>query len=94
MNYHKTTAPVVIYTKGYCPFCRRAKALLDSKNVAYTEFDITGDNALTREMLQRSGRMTVPQVFVNDVHVGGSDELQTAQDNGLLDQLLASRQAA
>ena len=79
---------VTIYTKNYCPYCTRAKALLDRKGVAYTDIDVTFDTALQEEMIERSGRRTVPQVFIGDVHVGGSDDLIDAERSGELDGLL------
>ncbi len=79
---------VTIYTKNYCPYCTRAKALLDRKGVAYTDIDVTFDVALQNEMIERSGRRTVPQVFIGDVHVGGSDDLIDAERSGELDGLL------
>ena len=79
---------VKIYTKNYCPYCTRAKALLDRKGVAYTDIDVTFDVALQNEMIERSGRRTVPQVFIGDVHVGGSDDLIDAERSGELDGLL------
>lgn len=79
---------VEIYAKGYCPFCHRAKALLSSKGIEFIEYEVTTDEALQREMRARSGRHTVPQIFINEHHIGGSDELAEANDSGLLDELL------
>lgn len=79
---------IEIYTKGYCPFCHRAKALLDAKGVSYKEYEVSTDYALQQEMRDRSGRMTVPQVFINNRHIGGSDDLGDAENSGLLDELL------
>ena len=86
-------AQVVVYSKSTCPFCRRASALLNGKGVAFTEIEIAGDSAKREEMIARSGRTTVPQVFVGGVHVGGSDELQSAEDSGRLDDLLSQAAA-
>ena len=83
---------VEIYTKSWCPFCARAKAHLDRKGVVYDEIDVTHDLGQEMAMVERSGRHTVPQVFVGDHHVGGSDDLLAADQNGLLDRLLASRE--
>ena len=77
-----------IYTKSYCPFCHRAKALLDSKDIPYQEYDITQDSAGQKETIQRSGRFTVPQVFFDGWAIGGSDDLFELEQNGELDQLL------
>jgi len=83
-------AKVEIYTKAFCGFCYRAKALLDSKGVDYEEFDITMGGPKRGEMVERSnGRMTVPQVFIDGRHIGGCDELQALDAKGGLDPLLA-----
>ena len=84
-------AKIEIYTKAFCPYCYRAKALLDSKNVEYEEFDITMGGAKRQEMIQRAnGRTTVPQVFIDDKHIGGSDDLAALDRQGGLDTLLAA----
>ena len=80
---------VEIYTKAFCGYCWRAKRLLDEKGIAYEEYDITMDGAKRAEMLQRAqGRSTVPQIFIDDRHVGGSDDLQELEWSGRLDPLL------
>lgn len=66
---------IEIYTKDYCPYCHRAKALLDARGLNYREYDITVDAAGQREMQQRTGGYTVPQVIVDGKPIGGSDEL-------------------
>ncbi|MGZ8346944.1 MAG: glutaredoxin 3 [Allosphingosinicella sp.] len=82
-------AKVEIYTKVFCGYCVRAKRLLEAKGVAYEEFDITMGGPKRAEMLQRShGRSTVPQVFIGDHHVGGSDDLFELDRHGRLDPLL------
>ncbi len=82
---------VEIYTKFTCGFCFRAKALLENKNVSFEETDITMDGKKREEMIQRSGgRMTVPQIFIDDRHIGGSDDLAALDRSGKLDELLAS----
>jgi glutaredoxin 3 len=82
---------VEIYTKFLCPYCARAKKLLDSKGVAYDEIDISMGGEKRAEMLQRaSGRHTVPQIFINDRHIGGSDDLAELERNGRLDPLLTA----
>ena len=79
-----------IYSKFACPFCVRAKRLLKSKGVAFNEYDITLGGPKREEMLQRApNAMTVPQIFIGDVHVGGSDELAALDRDGKLDALLA-----
>ena len=83
--------PVEIYTTRYCPFCNAAKALLKRKGVNYSEIDIGPDWERREEMIQRAnGRMTVPQIFIGAVHVGGSEELHALERVGKLDPLLAS----
>jgi len=84
---------VVIYTTGWCPFCMRAKALLERRGVPYTEIDVESRSGLRQEMVERSGRRTVPQVFIGGHHVGGSDELAAAELSGELDRLLAASAA-
>lgn len=84
-------ADVVIYTKPGCPYCIRALALLDSKGVDYQEIVASNDPEKKAEMVQRSGgRMTFPQVFIGDKHVGGSDDLAALEARGQLDDLLAA----
>lgn len=80
----------VMYKTPICPFCVRAKALLDKKGVEVEEIDITTSPELFQEMLDRSGgRKTVPQIFIGDYHVGGSDDLYALEKAGELDQVLA-----
>jgi glutaredoxin 3 len=82
--------PVEIYTTGYCPYCHAAKALLKRKGVDYTEIDLGRDWKRRGEMIERAnGRMTVPQIFIGPVHVGGSDDLHALERDGKLDALLA-----
>jgi glutaredoxin 3 len=79
-----------IYTKFACPFCVRAKRLLTEKGAAFTEYDITMGGPKRDEMLARApDAMTVPQIFIGDYHVGGSDDLAALDAAGKLDQLLA-----
>lgn len=82
-------AKVEIYTKFGCPYCYRAKRLLDSKGATYEEYDITMGGPQRAEMIQRAnGRTTVPQVFIDERHVGGSDDLAALDAQGGLDPLL------
>jgi len=85
------TQPTVdMYTKFACPFCVRAKHLLSSKGVEFNEFDITMGGEKREEMLSRAPTaMTVPQIFIGDMHVGGSDDLAALDQAGKLDALLA-----
>lgn len=81
--------PIVIYTKFGCGFCFRAKRLLDEKGADYTEHDITLGGPRREEMLQRAPQArTVPQIFIGETHVGGSDELSALERAGKLDALL------
>ena len=76
---------IEIYTKPGCPFCVRAKSLLDRKGVRYEEHDVSKDPARAREAVERSGLMTVPQVFVDGESLGGSDDLTALDAQGALD---------
>ena len=80
---------VEIYTTRYCPYCISAKALMTRKNVKFTEIDVSGDPQGRAKMIERAnGRMTVPQIFVGEVHVGGSDDLHELERAGRLEALL------
>lgn len=82
-------ATIEIYSSPFCGFCYRAKQLLDGKQAAYTEFNILMNSAKRDEMLSRAGgRHTVPQIFINDMHIGGCDELYALERAGDLDSLL------
>ena len=84
-------AKIEIYTKAFCPYCARAMRLLASKGVAPEEFDITMGGPRRAEMLDRSGgASTVPQIFIDGRHVGGSDDLAALDRSGTLDSLLAA----
>ncbi len=80
---------VEIYSSMWCPFCHRAKRFLQSKGVAFDELDVDADPALRHEMTARSGgRRTVPQIFIDDRHVGGADELAALDRDGRLTGML------
>lgn len=81
---------VTIYSGNRCAYCNAAKRLLDSKSVAYTEINIDEDPALREEMMVRTQRQTVPQVFIGEVHVGGFDDLSELNQSGKLDELLSA----
>ena len=82
-------ATIEIYTTPFCGFCARAKRLLAAKGVEYTEYDVFMDGKLKAAMVDRAGgRSTVPQIFIDDRHIGGSDELQALDAAGDLDPLL------
>jgi len=84
-------AKVEIYTKAFCPYCTRALKLLAAKGVELEEFDITMGGPKRAEMLERAnGRTTVPQIFIDGVHIGGSDDLAALDRAGKLDPLLAA----
>ena len=77
-----------IYTKDWCPFSTRAKEDLQRLGIAYEEIDVTADEARELEMIRRSGRHTVPQIFIDGQHIGGSDDLRLAEVNGALARIL------
>jgi glutaredoxin 3 len=77
-----------MYMTGWCPYCQRAKQLLTGKNVAFKEIDVDDDARLREEMTERSGRRTVPQIFIGDRHVGGFDDLYALDGTGELDRLI------
>ena len=79
---------VVMYTTPICPYCIRAKRLLDSKGVSYMDIDLRAQPHRRMEMMQKSDRTTVPQIWVGDTHVGGFDELWAMDRQGKLDKLL------
>lgn len=81
---------IEIYTTPYCPYCVRAKALLKEKGVDYTETDVSSDGGLREAMTERAGgRRTVPQIFIDDRHIGGCDDLYALDGRGELDPLIA-----
>jgi glutaredoxin 3 len=79
---------VRIYTTQTCPYCTRAKRLLQKKNVHYEEIDVSWDDDARMALMERTGRRTVPQIFIGERHVGGSDDLQALDERGELDALL------
>lgn len=81
-------AKIQMYTAGYCGFCRRAEALLRSKGAAWEAIHVDHDADKRLEMVRRSGRRTVPQIWIGDLHVGGYDELSALELDGRLDALL------
>jgi len=83
------SATVEVYSSMWCPFCYRAKKLLKDKGVDFKEIDVDGDPKVRTAMRQRAdGRHTVPQIFINDVGIGGSDELAALEQSGKLDAML------
>ena len=84
-------AEVELYTTPFCPYCVRARVLLERKGVAYTDIDIIGEPARRAEMVRRAGgRTSVPQIFIGGEHIGGSDELLELDRNGELDAKLGT----
>ena len=83
-------AKVVMYTTQYCPYCVRAKALLQHKGVSFEEIDVSADEVLREKMVAASGRRTVPQIFINDAPIGGFEELRALEQQGELDGLLVA----
>jgi glutaredoxin 3 len=79
---------VTLYTTRFCPYCIRARSLLDDKGVVYNDIAVDNDPRLRREMMARSGRTTVPQIWVGEQHIGGCDELLMLEHQGLLDGFL------
>ena len=83
------TKSIVIYSKDYCPYCKMAKALLNQKGVAFTEYEVSEDAVRMAEMIERSGGgRTVPQILIGDVHVGGGTDIVALDRAGGLDPLL------
>lgn len=81
---------VVIYTQPFCGYCTAAKRLLSRKGAAFAEIDVMAEAGRRAEMMERSGRRTVPQIFIDGRHVGGYDDLRALDESGELDRLLAS----
>ena len=79
---------IEIYTKNYCYFCHRAKDLLQEKGARFTEYDVTNDVPREKEMRERSGRTTVPEIFVDDQLIGGCDDLLDPEAAGTLEETL------
>jgi glutaredoxin 3 len=82
------SAPVQMYATSWCPYCERARQLLSRKGVRFEEIDLDLTPARREEMIRRSGRRTVPQIFIGERHIGGSDELYELEVAGMLDGLL------
>lgn len=83
---------IEVYSKAFCPYCTRAKQLLAAKGVEYEEYDITMGGPRRAEMIQRAnGRTTVPQIFIDGRHIGGSDDLHVLERTGRLEPLLKAQ---
>jgi len=83
-----STPEVTLYTTRWCPFCVRAKALLNRKGVNFNEIAVDGDHRLRQEMAERAGRTSVPQIWIGETHIGGCDELHALERQGRLDPML------
>jgi glutaredoxin 3 len=79
---------IVMYATGWCPYCDQARRLMTEKGLAFKEIDVDEDAKLREEMIARSGRGTVPQIFIGAKHIGGCDELFALEDGGELDPLI------
>jgi glutaredoxin 3 len=84
-------AQVEVYTTPMCPYCVAAKRLLQARGIAYTEFDVAQDDALRADIMQRSGRQTVPQIFIDGRSIGGFEELRELDAAGELESLRGTR---
>ena len=82
--------PVIVYSSDYCPYCMRAKYLLESKGVDFEEIKVDGKPQVRAEMSQKAGRTSVPQIWIGSTHVGGCDDLYALERAGKLDSLLAA----
>lgn len=82
------SAQITLYTTQFCPFCIRAKQLLRKKSVDFCEIPVDGDPKRRQEMMNKSGRRTVPQIWIDDYHVGGCDDLYALERSGKLDALI------
>ncbi len=85
---------VIMYTTQFCPYCIRARGLLDAKGVAYEDIAVDRDPRLRQEMASRSGRNTVPQIWIGGQHIGGCDDMMLLERHGRLDEMLARAGAA
>jgi len=83
-----TRPAVTLYVSDWCPYCQRAKGLLTQKNIDFSEINVDEDVKFRDEMIARSNRRTVPQIFLGDKHIGGCDDLYALDDNGELDRLI------
>ena len=83
-----TRPAITLYVAGWCPYCQRAKTLLTGKSLVFNEIDVDDDAKFREEMIARSGRRSVPQIFIGDKHVGGCDDLYALEGSGELDRLI------
>jgi GrxC family glutaredoxin len=94
IHRRRVMAKIEIYTKSWCPYSVRAKALLNRKGAHYAEIDVTSDRSRELEMIERSGAHTVPQIFIDDLLIGGHDDLVALETAGQLDRLLSQDSGA
>jgi glutaredoxin 3 len=80
---------ITLYTTDYCPYCTAAKALFKAKNLPYQEINVSGDSEKRRWLVEKTGQMTVPQIFIGELSVGGFDDVNALNAQGQLDALLA-----
>lgn len=85
---------IIMYSSDYCPFCMRAKSLLHKKGLNYQEINVDRDRALRQEMTQKSGKTSVPQIWIGEQHIGGCDEIHALERSGSLDQILNQDKAS
>ena len=88
MTESAPSSGILIYSSPFCGYCAAAKSLLEAKGAAYSEIDILAEPRRRAEMIERTGRRTVPQIFIGERHVGGFDDLQALEAAGELDPLL------
>lgn len=85
--------PVVMYSTRFCPYCMRARSLLQQKRIHFRDIAVDGKPELRQEMVEKSGRFTVPQIWIGDTHIGGCDELMQLERTGVLDDMLKGAQS-
>jgi glutaredoxin 3 len=88
MSNNQNSPEIIVYSSAVCPYCDRAKALLDRKGLAYQEIRVDLDEHKRIEMMERSGRRTVPQIFINGNSIGGCDDLYALEKQGFLDKII------
>ncbi len=88
MSASGTAADITVYRTGWCPYCERARQILLKKGLKFAEIDVEEDSAKRAEMIARSGRRTVPQIFIGERHIGGCDELTALAESGELDRII------
>ena len=88
--HHKMNKEIIIYTSKYCSYCNKAKSLLKNKDVKFQEVDITDNQEIRLDVMQKSGgKKTVPQIFISGKHIGGFDDLKLLDDSGALNDMIS-----